>query len=65
MVMGEKVDVVVDWYAKHLAGFKKYQAVTDHRSQDTFFNSDGTQEVTVIWKSEEYRSVIYSRRILR
>ena len=47
MVMGQKVDVVVDWYVKHLVGFKKYHAVTDHRSQDTFFNSDGTQEVTV------------------
>ena len=47
MVMGQKVDIVVDWYAKHLVGFKKYHAMTDHRSQDTFFNLDGTQEVTV------------------
>ena len=63
MVMGQKVDVVVDWYAKHLAGFKKYHAITDHRSQDTFFNSDGTQEVTVTGSpnSTEVFSISYGR----
>jgi hypothetical protein len=38
---------VTDWYAKHLTGFKKYHAVTGSRSRDTFFSSDGKQEVTV------------------
>lgn len=63
IVMGQKVDVVVDWYAKHLAGFKKYHAITDHRSQDTFFNSDGTQEVTVTGNpnSTEVFSISYGR----
>ena len=63
MVMGQKVDVVVDWYVKHLVGFKKYHAVTDHRSQDTFFNSEGTQEVTVTGSpnSTEVFSISYGR----
>jgi hypothetical protein len=47
IVMGDKVDAVADWYAKHLAGFKKYHATSDGRTQDTFFKPDGTQEVTV------------------
>ncbi len=63
MVMGQKVDAVVDWYAKHLVGFKKYHAITDHRSQDTFFNSYGTQEVTVTGSpnSTEVFSISYGR----
>jgi hypothetical protein len=63
IVMGEKADAVVDWYARHLPGFKKYHAVTDHRSQDTFFNSDGTQEVTVTGNpnSTEVFSISYGR----
>ena len=63
MVMGQKVDVVVNWYAKHLAGFRNYHAITDHRSQDTFFNSDGTQEVTVTGNpnSTEVFSISYGR----
>ena len=63
MVMGQKVDVVVDWYVKHLVGFKKYHALTDHRSQDTFFNSEGTQEVTVTGSpnSTEVFSISYGR----
>ena len=61
MVMGQKVDVIVDWYVKHLVGFKKYHALTDHRSQDTFFNSDGTQEVTGSPNSTEVFSISYGR----
>jgi hypothetical protein len=62
-VMGQKVDIVVEWYAKHLTGFKKYHAITDHRSQDTFFNSDGIQEVTVTGSpnSTEVFSISYGR----
>ncbi len=63
MVMGQNVDVVVNWYARHLAGFKKHHAISDHRSQDTFFNSDGTQEVTVTGSpnSTEVFSISYGR----
>lgn len=63
IVMGQKVEAVVDWYAKHLAGFKKHHAITDHRSQDTFFSSDGTQEVTVTGNpnNAEVFSISYGR----
>lgn len=63
MVMGQKVDVVVGWYARHLTGFRKYHAISDRRSQDTFFNSDGTQEVTVTGSpnSTEVFSISYGR----
>lgn len=44
---GEKVKLVVAWYAKHLAGFHTYHANADGRTQDTFFNKDGTKEVTI------------------
>ena len=63
MVMGENVDVVGDWYAKHLAGFKKHHTLSDHRSQDTFFNSDGTEEVTITGNpnNTEVFSISYGR----
>jgi hypothetical protein len=63
MVRGNKVDTVTDWYAKHLNGFKKYHAMTGSRSQDTFFNSDGTQEVTVTGTpdSTDVYSISYGR----
>jgi hypothetical protein len=63
MVMGKNVDVVVDWYARHLAGYRKYHAVTGHRSQDSFFNSNGTLEVTVTGSpnSTEVFSISYGR----
>ena len=47
IVMGDKVDVVTKWYVGHLPGYRKYHAVTDGRSQDTFFSPDGSAEVTV------------------
>ena len=55
---GYKVDAVADWYSKELAGFKKYHAIADGRSQDTFFNSDGTQEVTVTGQAWRSRCVL-------
>ncbi len=63
MVGENKVDAVTDWYAKHLNGFKKYHAMTGSRSQDTFFNSDGTQEVTVTGTpdSTDVYSISYGR----
>jgi hypothetical protein len=47
IVMGNKVDVVTKWYVGHLPGYRKYHAVIDGRSQDTFFSPDGSAEVTV------------------
>lgn len=47
IVMGNKVDVVTKWYVGHLPGYRKYHAVTDGRSQDTFFSPNGSAEVTV------------------
>ena len=63
IVDGYKVDAVADWYSKELAGFKKYHAIADGRSQDTFFNSDGTQEVTVTGRpgGPDVYSISYGR----
>jgi hypothetical protein len=47
IVVKDRVDVVTNWYGRHLPGFRQYHARTDGRSQDTFFSSDGTREVTV------------------
>jgi hypothetical protein len=47
IVMGDRVDVVTKWYAGHLPGYHKYHAVTDGRSQYTFFGPTGSAEVTV------------------
>jgi len=63
IVDGYKVDAVADWYSKELAGFKKYHAIADGRSQDTFFNSEGTQEVTVTGRpgGPDVYSISYGR----
>lgn len=47
IMMENKVDVVRKWYVGHLPGYRKYHAVTDGRSQDTFFSPNGSAEVTV------------------
>lgn len=47
IVNGSKVDATVAWYASHLQGFHKHHSYVDGRTQDTFFNADGTLEVTV------------------
>jgi hypothetical protein len=47
IALGNKINAVNEWYVAHLAGFHMYHAVTDGRTQDTFFNSDGTKEVTI------------------
>jgi hypothetical protein len=44
---GEKVTLVAAWYTKHLTSFHVYHANTDGRTQDTFFNREGTKEVTI------------------
>jgi hypothetical protein len=46
-VSDSKVDATVAWYASHLQGFHKHHSYNDRRTQDTFFNADGTFEVTV------------------
>ena len=63
IVVGKKADAVTDWYARHLPGFKKYHSITEGRSQDTFFNADGTQEVTITGSknSPEVYSISYNR----
>jgi hypothetical protein len=63
IVRGNRVDTVADWYSKHLNGFKKYHPVMDGRTKGTFFNSDGTQEVTVTGtpNSPDVCSISYGR----
>jgi hypothetical protein len=47
LVMGDKIDEVNEWYARHLTGFHMYHAVTGGRTLDSFFSADGTKEITV------------------
>jgi hypothetical protein len=63
IVMGNKIDAVTSWYTRHLGGFHKYHAVTDGRSQDTFFSPDGTREVTITGSKagSEVYSISYGR----
>jgi len=41
------VAAAVAWYASHLTGFKKVQGYDSRRSQDVFYNADGTILVIV------------------
>jgi hypothetical protein len=62
-----KVDATLMWYGVHLPGFKKTHAYAANRSQDTFYNADGTLAVSVTGSSgkagenTETYSVLYSR----
>lgn len=47
IVMGDSIEVVKKWYVGHLPGYSKYHAMTDGRSQYTFFSPNGSDEVTV------------------
>jgi hypothetical protein len=47
LIMGFNVEVMKTWYAEHLTGFHAYHAVSDGRTLDTFFNADGTKEITI------------------
>jgi hypothetical protein len=61
---GEKVKLVAAWYARHLTAFHAYHANTDGRTQDTFFNKDGTKEVTITsnrGNGDEVFSVSYGK----
>jgi hypothetical protein len=43
-----KMDAVMPWYTKQLAGYKRYHLDdTTHASSDTFFSPDGKLEVTL------------------
>jgi hypothetical protein len=66
-VYDSKVDATLLWYDVHLPGFKKTQAYAANRSQDTFYNADGTLAVSVTGSSGKMKentetySVVYSR----
>jgi hypothetical protein len=66
-IYNSKVDASLVWYGAHLPGFKKTHAYAASRSQDTFYNADGTVAVSVTGSSgkagenTETYSVVYSR----
>jgi hypothetical protein len=66
-VYDAKVDTTLAWYAVHLYGFKKTHAYAAHRSQDTFYKSDGTIIVSVTGSAgkegeiTDTYSVLYAR----
>jgi hypothetical protein len=65
-VYDTKVDATLAWYESHLPGFRKTHAYAANRSQDTFYNADGTLAVSVTGSSgkagenSETYSVVYS-----
>jgi hypothetical protein len=59
IVMGDKVDEVNEWYARHLTGFHMYHAFSGGRTQDSFFSVDGTKEITVT-SSRSDRGQVFS-----
>jgi hypothetical protein len=66
-VYDSKVDATLAWYSAHLPGFKKTHAYAANRSQDTFYNANGTLAVSVTGSSgkagenTDTYSVVYSR----
>jgi hypothetical protein len=66
-VYDSRVDATLSWYDAHLSGFKKTHAYAANRSQDTFYNADGTIIISVTGspaKAEESTdtySVVYGR----
>jgi len=66
-VYDSKVDATLAWYDTHLRGFKKTHAYAANRSQDTFYNANGTIAVFLTGsasKEEENTdaySVVYAR----
>jgi hypothetical protein len=66
-IYDSKVDATLVWYGTHLPGFKKTHAYAANRSQDTFYNPEGTLAVSVTGSSgkadenTETYSVVYSR----
>jgi|SRR5580700_1546149 hypothetical protein len=66
-VYDSKVDATLGWYGAHLPGFKRTHAYASNRSQDTFYNFEGTLAVSITGSSgkadenTETYSVVYSR----
>ncbi len=66
-IYDSKVDATLAWYGAHLPGFKKTHAYASNRSQDTFYNPEGTLAVSVTGSSgkadenTETYSVVYTR----
>jgi hypothetical protein len=66
-VYDSKVDATLGWYGAHLSGFKRTHTYTANRSQDTFYNPEGTLAVSVTGSSgkadenTETYSVVYTR----
>ena len=65
-IYDSKVDATVAWYGAHLPSFKKTHAYAASRSQDTFYNAEGTISVSVsgsagkAGENTETYSVVYS-----
>jgi hypothetical protein len=66
-VYDSMVDATLEWYGIHLSGFKRTHAYAAKRSQDTFYNRDGTMAISVTGSSgkadenTETYSVVYFR----
>jgi hypothetical protein len=66
-VYNAKVDATILWYSSRLSDFKKTHAYAANRSQDTFYNADGTLAVSVTGsagkagENTETYSVVYAR----
>jgi hypothetical protein len=66
-VFDSKVDATLAWYAAHLTGFHKTHGYAANRSQDTFYNDDGTMIVSVTGnpakdgENTDTYSVLYGR----
>ena len=66
-VYDSKVDATLAWYDAHLPGFKKTHAYAANRSQDTFYNANGTIAVCVTGSASkegnntDAYSVVYKR----
>ena len=65
-IYDSKVDATVAWYGAHLPSFKRTHAYVANRSQDTFYNAEGTISVSVTGsggsagENTETYSVVYS-----
>jgi hypothetical protein len=66
-VYDSKVDATLAWYGAHLPGFKNTHGYAANRSQDTFYNANGTLAISVTGSSgkagenTETYSVVYAR----
>jgi hypothetical protein len=66
-VYDSKVNATLAWYDAHLPGYKKTHAYAASRSQDTFYNTDGTVLVSVTGspgkegENMDTYSVLYAR----